>query len=106
MKQVKYTITDIKSGNKLAGYHFFDRAAMAFFNSRVYPKVYQGIGGIYFITSEKLDFADANKYSVRRYMPDTGKVDTLGAFNRIDNMQDAIDHAKLLSSVCESVVSK
>ena len=70
-------ITQIKRANKALGHHFFDRDAMTFFRSRVYPHVY---GGRFFITSEQFVAGDGEEfpreYTVREARPD-GTIDTV-----------------------------
>lgn len=70
----KWTISEIRAANKAAGHYFFERATMRAFNSVVYPNVYQGSGGIYFITSEQFQDGRGYKgprlYKVRRFNVD------------------------------------
>ena len=70
------TISKIKAANKAAGHHFFDRATMRFFQSRIERGLYQGKGGVFFITSEQIH-EDGRTYSVRQFDPATGHVTTL-----------------------------
>lgn len=57
--------------------HFFSADTMRFFASRVLDGVYQGPGGVYFVTSEKRSFSDYTRvYHVRSYDPTTGAVET------------------------------
>ncbi len=53
MTTVKYTISDIKNINAAFGLHFFEPATLRFFRSQIERGVYQGPGGVYFITSEQ-----------------------------------------------------
>ena len=70
------TIAQIKAANKAAGHNFFSRDTMKFFNSHIEPRVYSGIGGTFFVTSEK--FQDQPRtWKVRRFEP-TGRVYTEG----------------------------
>ena len=48
----RWTIADIKAADKAAGRYFFSAATRRFWQSRIESKVYQGRGGIYFVTSE------------------------------------------------------
>ena len=43
------TVAEIREANRAAGHHFFDRATMEFFRSKVLPGVY---GGRFFVTEE------------------------------------------------------
>jgi hypothetical protein len=94
----RYTITDIKGINADHGLHFFERGTMRFFRSKVERGVYQGPGGIYFVTSEQFvgsnGIADRRKYTVRKFKPETGECCTVGAFNECSNLSDARDWAK------------
>lgn len=75
-----YDIDDIKMLNKSAGLHFFDPETMRFFDSRTGRTVYQGPGGVYFITSERFHgsngYSEPRRYTVREFDPKTGKVET------------------------------
>lgn len=64
--------------------HFFSKDAMRFFKSRVLETVYQGQGGVYFVTSEKGPSLDSKRsYTVRQYHTDTRSVSTAGDFNQL-----------------------
>jgi hypothetical protein len=91
------TIDTIIQINKDKGYFFFDPQTMRFFNSRVLETVYEGPGGVYFITSEKQPttrFAFQNlihprRYTVRSFNPETGDVNTTGPFNTLTKARAA-----------------
>ncbi len=55
------TLADVKAANKASDHHFFDRAAMRAFKSRIESGL---VGGRFFITSE--DFGSGRVFSVRR----------------------------------------
>jgi hypothetical protein len=76
----KIMMAGIRAHNEAAGFFFFSRGAMRFFRSRVLPYVYQGPGGVAFVTSEKTGFDDASprRHTARTYNPATGEVRTLG----------------------------
>ena len=80
-------IDEIKQANARAGYYFFAPATMRFFRSRVSSTIYQGVGGIYFITSEQ--FVDSNgvrasrRFTVRQFNPITGMIKSVGDFNKL-----------------------
>ena len=82
-----YDIDYIKCANKTRGYHFFDAATMRFFRSRVSDTVYQGPGGIYFVTSEQFVSSSGDKacrsYTIRQFNPETGDIKTAGEFNKL-----------------------
>jgi len=48
-------INEIKKRNADSGRHFFEAGTMAFFSSRVCSEVYEGRGGVFFVTSERYD---------------------------------------------------
>lgn len=80
------TIDDIRTANRVRGFHFFSPDSMRFFRTRVGERVYQGPGGVYFVTSEQFvspGYIDPRKYTVRRFNPDTGNVGTVGEFNAL-----------------------
>ena len=95
-----HTIEDIKRLNAAQGYHFFDRDAMRFFNSRVLSRVMvlpYDDGMLYFVTSER-DGDKPRKYTLRsicvregdeRY----GKVVTLSDFEQFDSARQAYSYA-------------
>jgi hypothetical protein len=73
-----WTISKIRHANKTAGHHFFDPGTMRFFGSRILQYVYQGVGGIYFVTSERASASsDGRIYNVRRFTPETSSVETV-----------------------------
>ena len=53
MTQYQWTIERIKGAHKRSGGYFFSAGAMRGFKSRVSNIVYQGPGGVYFVTSER-----------------------------------------------------
>lgn len=71
------TIQEIRSANAAGDHHFFDLDTMRFFRSRILPTVYQGKGGIFFVTSEQPP-QGKRAYSVRQFRPATGSVETVG----------------------------
>ena len=77
-------IYDIELSNRQHGQHFFDADTKRFFSSRIGQEVYEGPGGIYFTTSERFYPSEgapsARGYTVRKFDPATGKVDTMGEF--------------------------
>jgi len=94
-----WNISAIKSANRQAGYHFFDPESMRFFNSKVYPTVYEGPDGIYFVTHEIFESSDRvtveKQFKVRQFDPANGKVTTHGPYLR--SLQEAKDMARSLS---------
>lgn len=97
LRNPAYTIGQIKSANAAAGQHFFDRSSMKFFHSKVYPSVYSGPGGVYFVTSEYPDTPSQTKYAVRQFHPDSGKVNSVGGVMAHSFKSDAADAAKRMA---------
>lgn len=73
-----WTINDIKAANRAAGFHWFDPDTMRFFGTRILPTVYQGPGGVYFVTWDKKGFDERQGYgaTVRTFDPETGSTGT------------------------------
>lgn len=97
MTATRYTMADIRSANKAAGHHWFDPSSMRFFNTIVSRSVYQGPGGVFFVSSEQFvgsQGADPRKYTVRTFDPANGHVGTLGEFNVIRTIDEARSIAK------------
>jgi hypothetical protein len=92
-----YTINQIQSEMTAAGSHWWDRDSMQFFNCRVGDQVYQGPGGIYFVTSEKSG-SNGRAYTVRSYHPCDKSIDTVGQFNSMTRSQAHREAAKLAST--------
>ena len=94
--RIPETITELKEANRAAGGHFFDRDTMRFFRSRVVPIVYAGPGGVYFVTSEQFDDNSARKFTVRKFDPATGDVDSVGGYCKFDRAE-ALSMARILA---------
>ncbi len=95
-----WTMAAIKAAHRQTSGHFFDADAMRFFDSRVLPKVYEGPGGVYFVTSEQFHGSTGSlprKYTVRRFDPATSDVDTEGAYNDLSR-DSAIQRAQECAS--------
>lgn len=89
-------ITEIKRSNKAAGRHWFSKGALDFFNSRVYPRVYEGPGGIFFVSSEEFDASAGypRRFSVNAFSPESGSIGTVGKFQAHQTLEDARGEAK------------
>lgn len=95
------TIADIRQSNRQAGYYFFERATMRFFDSKVERGVYKGVGGCYFITSEQFHGStgsDRRKWTIRKFDTSTADIDTVGGFNDIATLSEARTIAKRLAA--------
>lgn len=87
-----WTMADIKKANKKSGRHFFDEAAKSFFDSEIYEEVYQGEGGIYFVTSEQYKNGPKvapRKFTVREFNPKTCGIESVTDFNSIETLKEA-----------------
>ena len=67
--------------NRRKGGHFFDPKTMRAFQSRVLDTVYEGPGGIFFVTSERVD-TGPRFYKVRHFYPDTGGITTYQGYSK------------------------
>jgi hypothetical protein len=85
------TISEIRQANAAAGFHFFSTVAMKFFRSRVDRQVYEGPGGVFFVTSEQLEFRDYSAprlYTVHQFSPD-GSIDRASEFQQYGSLKQA-----------------
>jgi hypothetical protein len=85
-----WTMEDIKTADHAAGRFFFEPSSMRFFRSRICPTVYQGPGGIYFVTSEQFmgsQYTAPRMYTVRRFTPVPVDIRTVSVFNRMSKYQ-------------------
>lgn len=97
-----WTIDDIKRANADAGYYFFSPSTMRSFNSRVSDEVYQGPGGVFFVTSEKNrgscnywnSIERPRLYTVRQFLPETGDVKNMEGFQKYKTLDSAKRAAK------------
>lgn len=86
------TIDTIKANNLLAGQHFFERATMRFFKSRIFSTIY---GGRYFITSE-INPSGKKRYTVREAL-DGGKRIRCARFFHHVTLAAAKDEARAMA---------
>lgn len=91
VKPKRYTMAEIKAANAAAGFNFFSRDTMRFFNSRIESTPYCGPAGVFFITSEPKGFSDVviRGYTVREFHAESGNVTTLARFNHLDDARKA-----------------
>ena len=88
-EQKQYTsINQIISEAEKAGSHFFSKATLRFFSSRILPTIY---GGCYFITSERDNYRDSNPrfYTIRKYEGGL-RVETVGEFCQYKTKAQAV----------------
>jgi len=88
-----WTINAIKEAMRAEGSHWFDPDSMQFFGSQIDSQVYQGPGGVYFVSSEKPPH-DRRKWSVRQFVPEGADIHTLGTFCGYGSLADAREAAR------------
>jgi hypothetical protein len=95
------TIDDIRSANERIGHHFFDRATLRFFSSRILDDVFPAAdgSGSYFATSERGP-GMPRRYTVRLARSD-GSVVTAGEFQAYGSARAAKVAARHLASGSE-----
>lgn len=93
-----YDMDYIRTANRVRGLHFFDADTMRFFNSRVLSTVYAGSGGVYFVTSERFNYASPRLYTVRSFDPATGCTATVGDFQMYGTARAARERAAKLAA--------
>lgn len=93
----KWTLSAIRSCNRDSGHHWFDRKTMKFFDSRIERSVYQGPGGIFFVSSEKFGESAPREFSVRKFNPKDCSVDKVRTVDPSTSKYNAIDAAKALA---------
>ncbi len=80
------------------GSHFFDKDTLRFFNSKVHLKVFEGPGGVYFVTSEQAPAFQGHRpprgYTVRRLDIEEEDIETVGEFNTLTTLDRAYEIAK------------
>jgi hypothetical protein len=101
------TISEIRQANAAAGFHFFSDGAMKFFRSRVDTQVYEGPGGVFFVTSEQLEFRDYSAprmWTVHQVRPD-GSIDGASEFQQYDSLKEARKAARAFAASHLDVVA-
>ena len=93
------TINDIQEQMRAAGSHWWDPQTMRFFGTRVCGDVYQGDGGVYFVTSERPP-SGKREYTVRGYNPESRQVNTIGQVCGYATKAAAIREARKLAGNC------
>jgi hypothetical protein len=75
-QNMTWTVNTIKKHMREQGSHWFDPSSMRFFGTKVLPTVYQGPGGIFFVTSEQPPHGK-RACTVRQFDPEDG-IHTIG----------------------------
>ena len=81
-------ITEVKKANKAKGQHFFDKEALSFFGSKVFPELYTVAGRQFFITAEDKFNRTKKAYTIREALPD-GDIQTVGEFLGYESKEQA-----------------
>ena len=87
---MKRSMADVRAANKAIGHHFFDRASMKHWRSKVETKLFAN--GC-FVTSESDGDGKRRYYTVRRAMPD-GSIKSVGEFMQWGMLEYAVGVAK------------
>lgn len=93
MQTKAYSINEIQAEMRADGSHWWDPDTMRFFGTRVASPVYQGDGGIFFVTSEwdgpRGREQGKRAYTLRQYKPDTHDIATIGEMGQYDDRRAA-----------------
>lgn len=93
-----YTAQDIADEMTADGSHWWDRDTMASFGTGVVSDVFQGAGGIYFVTEDYTGFDRRNKaYTIRSYNPETKQIGKSGQLCGWSDLDEAEAEAKRLA---------
>ena len=92
-----WTINGIKDAMRQRGSHWLDPDTMRFFKCKIMPNVYQGAGGIYFVSSEAYQ-EEQRAYTVRKFNPAEAEIDTVGEMGAYRTASSARTAAKKLAS--------
>lgn len=91
----RWTVNSIKQAARDAGSHWFDPDTMRSFGTEVLPSVYQGRGGVFFVTKDDQYRRELPKrYTVRQFDPADASIGTYSDLNQFGDMEDAIGMAK------------
>lgn len=105
MAETTWTVNSIKNAARAAGSHWFDPNTMRFFGTQVLPTVYQGPGGVYFVTKDDQFNRDLPKrYTVRRFNPETKDISTAGEVASLSKVA-ALKQAATLAGLTEADVT-
>lgn len=97
------SINDIKTEMREDGSHWWDPDSMRFFGTKVESGVFQGNGGVFFVTSEQPPYGGRG-FTVREYVPEKKSINTHGDCAGYLDPDDAIQAAKeLADGDCEEV---
>jgi len=86
LKEKIHNINEIKTLNS-SKWYFFSPDTMKFFNS----ELESGSIKNYFVTSERYNYNDNKKYTIRKFDPITYNITTVGEFQGYNTKGDALD---------------
>ena len=95
------SMADVQNANARAGLHWFEPDTMRFFRSRVGSTIYEGPGGVFFVSSEQFvgsQGAAPRAYTVRVFVTGTGAVDTADKDFNERSRSSAVQHAQELAA--------
>ena len=98
--QKSWDVESIETAVKNSGSHWFDKESMRFFRTKLYPQVFSGEYGIYFITSESPPNG-TRKFSVRKFNPETLSINTCGKFCELTKFKALKNAEYYASNLCE-----
>lgn len=94
-----WTVNRIKQAAMMRGSHWFSPDTMRFFGTRVLNEVYEGPGGIYFVTSEQPPHG-RRACTVRKFRPDNADISTVGSVAEL-SPRAAKAEARRMAAGCE-----
>ncbi|QDK02874.1 hypothetical protein KNU71_gp041 [Streptomyces phage Braelyn] len=99
MRTQMFSLEDVKAIAKDQNNHFFDRAALRFFNSRISEMCYSDLQGktMFFVSSERFDDMSPRLYTVRVAKLDENghlTIDTVSEFQEYASRDGAHSRAK------------
>jgi CTP-dependent riboflavin kinase len=89
-----WTIEAMRKRSRECGRYFFSHEAMRTFHSRISGDVFEGAGGIYFVSSQQFIRELPREYTVNRFHPETGAVEVSPSLMRHDTLAAAKKVAK------------
>lgn len=95
--ETRWSVNKIKEASRATGSYWFSPDTMRTFGTKVERTVYQGPGGIFFITSEDDFRRERRLWTVRKFNPENSDIDTAGVFQGYTSHEDAQEAARELA---------
>ena len=105
MMATRYSINDIQREMREDGSHWWDAGTMETFGTTIESPVYQGEGGVFFVTGDKR-FDESRGYTLREYNPESKDISTWNSPAYYDDLDDAIEAAQESANDTEGVDGK